>query len=88
MCGCANKHNFGFLRVKLKKIDEMPVVNGICALMQIVKLFGDTVVGEDRVKARVVCVLVKRHVKVLVQKHKIPSLTLIKLNLVSFVCIV
>ena len=32
----------------------MPVVNGICALMQIVKLFGDTVDGEDRVKARVI----------------------------------
>ena len=64
MCGCADKHNFGFLRVELKKIDEMPVVNGICALTQIVKLFGDTVVGEDGVKARVVRVLVKRHVEV------------------------
>ena len=42
MCGCADKHNFGFLRVKLKKIDELPVINGICALTQIVKLFGDT----------------------------------------------
>ena len=65
MCGCADKHNFGFLRVELKKIDEMPVVNGICALTQIVKLFGDTVVGEDRIKACVIRILVKRHVKVL-----------------------
>ena len=65
MCRCADKHNFGFLRVKLKKNDEMPVVNDICALTQIVKLFGDTVVGEDRVKARIVRVLMKRHVKVL-----------------------
>ena len=65
MCGCADKHDFGFLRVKLKKIDEMPVVNGICALTQIVKLFGDTVVGEHGVKARVVRVLVKRQVEVL-----------------------
>ena len=65
MCGYADKHNFGFLRIKLKKIDEMPVINDICALTQIVKLFGDTVVGEDRVKARVVRVLVKRHVEVL-----------------------
>ena len=64
MCGCADKHNFGFLRVKLKKIDEMPVVNGICALTQIVKLFGDTVVGEDRIKARVIHIWVKRHVEV------------------------
>ena len=39
--------------------------DGICALTQIVKLFGDTVVGEDRVKARVVHVVVKRHVEVL-----------------------
>ena len=44
MCGDADKHKH-----KLKKIDEMPVVNGICALMQIIKLFGDTMVGEDRV---------------------------------------
>ena len=41
MCGCADKHNFGFLWVKLKKIDEMPVVNVICALTQIVELFGE-----------------------------------------------
>ena len=65
MCGCADKHDFGFLRVELKKIDEMPVVNGICTLMQIVKLFGDAVVGEERVKARVIRILVKRHVEVL-----------------------
>ena len=65
MCGCADKHDFGFLRVELKKIDEMPVVNGICALTQIFKLFGGTVVGEDGVKARVVRVLVKRLVEVL-----------------------
>ena len=32
---------------------------------QIVKLFEDSVVGEDRVKARVVRLLVKRHVEVL-----------------------
>ena len=64
MCGCADKHDFGFLRVKLKKIDEMPVVNGICALTQIVKMFGDTVVGEDRIKARDISVLVKRQVEV------------------------
>ena len=51
MYGCANKHDFGFLRVELKKIDKMPVFNGICALTQIVKMFGDAVVGEDRVKA-------------------------------------
>ena len=36
VCG---KHDFGFLRVfQLKKINEMPVVNGICELAQIVKL--------------------------------------------------
>ena len=52
MCGCVIKRDFVFLRVKLKKIYEMPVVNGICALTQIVKLFGDTVVEEDRIKAR------------------------------------
>ena len=40
----------------------MPVVNGICELVQIVKLYRDTVVGEDRVKA---CILVKRLVEVL-----------------------
>ena len=47
MFGFVNKHDFGFLRVELKKIDEMPVVNGIRTLSQIVKLFGLTVVGED-----------------------------------------
>ena len=36
----------------LHDFSEMPVVNGICALTQIVKLFGDTVVGEDGVKAQ------------------------------------
>ena len=64
-CVRANKHDLGFLRVELKKIDEMPVINGICALAQIVKLFGDTVVEEDRIKARVIRVLLKRHVEVL-----------------------
>ena len=43
----------------------MPVVNGICALTQIVKLFGDTVVGEDIVTAHVVRILVKGHIEVL-----------------------
>ena len=57
-CVRANKHDLGFLRVELKKIDEMPVINGI-------KLFGDTVVEEDRIKARVIRVLLKRHVEVL-----------------------
>ena len=61
MGGCANKHDFGFMRVELKKIYEMLY----CALTQIVKLFGGTVVGEDRVKARVIRILVKRLVEVL-----------------------
>ena len=30
-----------FLRVKLEKVDEMPVINGICALPQIIKLNRD-----------------------------------------------
>ena len=28
VCWCANKRDFGFLRVELEKIDEMSVING------------------------------------------------------------
>ena len=62
MYGCADKHDFGFLRVELEKVDEVPVIDGICALLQIIKLIRDTMAGGDGIKACVICFLVKRHV--------------------------
>ena len=37
------------MRVKLEKIDELPVIDGMRALPQIIKFIVDTVVGEDRI---------------------------------------
>ena len=63
-CLGADKHDFGFLRVKLTKVDEMPVIDGICAIPQIIRLIGDIMAGEDRIKV-VIRVLMKRHVEFL-----------------------
>lgn len=45
MCRCADEHYFRFLQVELEKVDEMPVINGISAFLQVVKLIGDFIVS-------------------------------------------
>ena len=36
------------LRIQLKKVNEMPFIDGIWALPQISELFGHAISGEDR----------------------------------------
>lgn len=57
MCRCADENHFKFLQVELSwKFDEMLVINGICAFPRVIDL--DFIVGEDKIEACVVRILV------------------------------
>ena len=60
---CAGEYNFGFLRLQLKKVDKMPIIDCICALLLISELIGHAVAGEDREETCVICILMERYFK-------------------------
>ena len=58
---CAIEHNFGFLRIQLKNVNKMPIIDCICALPQISELIRHAVAGEDREETCVICILMERY---------------------------
>ena len=56
-----HEHDFRFLRIQLKKVDKMPIIDCICALPQISELIRHAVAGEDREETCVICVLMERY---------------------------
>ena len=63
--GCADEHNFGFLRIQLKKVNEMPIIDCIRSLPQISELIRHAMAGEDREETCVICILMEGYFEVM-----------------------